>query len=68
MSGAGEDNSLFSPSAKRLTSRATKGVTKMGRPAMSGATSAAENRMFLGRRSSAQSRGLIDGEENMFPG
>jgi hypothetical protein len=48
MSGAGEDNSLFSPSAKRLTSRATKGVTKMGRPAMSGSISAAEAGMFPG--------------------
>jgi len=68
MSGAGEDGPLFPASAKRLAGKAVKGITKMGRPAMSGATSPAEDRMFLGRRSAAQSRGLIAGEENMFPG
>lgn len=47
--GGGEDDgSLFSPSAKRLTNRATRRVTKMGRPAMSGNISAAEAGMFPG--------------------
>jgi hypothetical protein len=42
------DDSTFSPSAKRLASRATRKVTKMGRPAMSGDISAAEAGMFPG--------------------
>jgi hypothetical protein len=42
------DDSTFSPNAKRLASRATRKVTKMGRPAMSGDISAAEAGMFPG--------------------
>jgi hypothetical protein len=68
MSGAGEGDSLFSPSAKRLAGKAVKGITKMGKSAMSGATSPAEDKMFLGRRAAGQSRGILPGEENMFPG
>jgi hypothetical protein len=66
--GLSDDTSLFPASAKRLTNKATRGITKMGRAAMSGATSASENKMFLGRQAAGQSRGILPGEENMFPG
>jgi hypothetical protein len=42
------DDSTFSPNAKRLAKRATRKVTRMGRPAMSGDVSAAEAGMFPG--------------------
>lgn len=45
MSGDGFE---FSPNAKRLANRATRRVTKMGAPAMSGAISPAEAGMFPG--------------------
>jgi len=48
MSGDGDGNSFFSPSAKKLANKATRRVTKMGRPAMSGSISAAEAGMFPG--------------------
>ena len=66
--GSNEGDSLFPASASRLTKKAGRGLLKMGGAAMSGATSPAEQTMFLGRRAAGQSRGILPGEENMFPG
>jgi hypothetical protein len=66
--GYDEGDSLLPASASRLTKKAGRGLLKMGGAAMSGATSPAEQTMFLGRRAAGQSRGILPGEENMFPG